>query len=48
MIGYTWPTNGKFQVVNKKWLTMVSSEEQGYGFAGKRGRILHLFYTFVC
>lgn len=28
MVGYTWPVNAKFQVVNKKQLT-VSSKEHG-------------------
>lgn len=47
MIGCTWPMNEKFQVVNKKQLKMVSFVEQSYRFAGKKGRILHSFYTFV-
>lgn len=47
MVGYTWPVNAKFQVVNKKQLT-VSSKEHGYGFVGKRGRIFYSFYTSVC
>lgn len=44
IVGYTWPVNAKFQLVSKKQLT-VSSKEQGYGFVGKRGRILYSFYT---